>query len=287
MNLAAPGTLDQGCMRAVAAAVALLWMTGANAETVYSNDFETPATAFAGLTASGTLGAGGLSTTSLPTDGGTLASPNQSTWLGRLGYGIGKASADGEVVTLALGGLTAGKQYSLAFDLLVGASWDGSAISYGADQIAVSAQSGVAADQLLLDATFANGQQGINYGADSRQSYSDATPLGGDALSFNRFAGADASFSNNSGDYSGDYSIYSFGRGTGNPMLTFTADDSTASLVFKRLPTASGDSGDEYWALDNITVASVAAVPEPGTSALMLAGLGLLGYGVRRRSSKA
>lgn len=42
--------------------------------------------------------------------------------------------------------------------------------------------------------------------------------------------------------------------------------------------------GDESWGLDNVGLsATVAAVPEPETYALMLAGLGLVGFAARRR----
>jgi hypothetical protein len=251
----------------------------------YSNDFQDASTAFSGLTASGNLT--GLALVTLPTDSGGLGSVHQSTWLGKLGAGVGKNGND-ETVTLALTGLTTGQQYTVAFDLFIGASWDGSAFGYGPDLWALKVQSGTAAAQTLLNATFANGQQGINFGADSRQSYSDAAPLGGTALSFNRFTGADAYFSlNANGNYASDYSIYRFGRGAGNPVPAFTASASTASVTFQRVGTGSGDSADEYWALDNITVNDIAAIPEANSYAMMLACLGLLAVVSRRRAPAA
>jgi hypothetical protein len=251
----------------------------------YSNDFQNASTAFSGFTASGNLT--GLALATLPTGSGGLGSAGQSTWLGRLGAGVGK-NGNGETVTLALTGLTAGQQYTVAFDLFIGASWDGSAGGYGPDLWALKVQSGAGATQTLVNATFANGQQGINFGADSRQSYSDATPLGGIALSFNRFTGADAYFSlNANGNYASDYSIYRFGRGAGNPVPVFTANASTARVMFQRVGTVSGDSADEYWALDNIAVSGAATIPEADSYAMMLACLGLLAVVLRRRAPDA
>lgn len=99
-----------------------------NAGIIFSSDFETGT---AGFTASGSLP--GLTRASLPTDGGGLSSPNQSMWLGKLGDGIAKSGSQDEIVTLNLSGLTAGQSYNVAFDLFIGASWDGSAGGYGPD----------------------------------------------------------------------------------------------------------------------------------------------------------
>ncbi|UJP01663.1 MAG: PEP-CTERM sorting domain-containing protein [Nitrosomonas sp.] len=58
---------------------------------------------------------------------------------------------------------------------------------------------------------------------------------------------------------------------TGNHVLTFDYSGSPQGL------------GDEGWGLNNITVEGVAAVPEPETYAMLLAGLGLLGFTASRR----
>jgi YVTN family beta-propeller protein len=233
-----------------------LTFTVASVAPVYFNDFETPATAFNALTASGTLS--GLSTSSLPTDSGGISSPNQSTWLGRVGAGLAKSPTTSELVTLSLNGLVPGVQYGIAFDLLIGSSWDGSAGGYGPEEWRLSVNSGVNTTT-LVDATFSNcGTSNQLCGASSPQSYSDATPLAGPNGSFIPTTGADFS-SDTNGDYSQDYAIYYFGHGAGNPLLSFTASATTATLTFERLPVNSGDSSDEYWALDNISVAAVAA----------------------------
>lgn len=236
----------------------------ARAQTVYSNDFESNSTGFSNA---GVLPA--LTRTSLPTDGGGLSSPNQSTWLGRLGEGITKGPANQEIVNFTVSGLTPGQTYSVAFDLLVGRSWDGAASGYGPDAWYFSING-----TRLVDTMFSNGDQGIDYGAYSPQRYTDtnyATPSGPDVPAY-----TGAEFSRKEGPgYDGYYGIYYFSHGAAsNPQLQFTASGTTATLEWARYSGAAnfGDSGDEYWALDNV---AVAAVPEPSSLMLFAAG-GLL-----------
>lgn len=253
---------------------------------VYSNNFQTAGSETNSLSQSANMGP--LTRFSRPTDGGGLGSANQSMWLGALGYGVAKNSGTPETVTLSLSGLVAGSTYQVAFDLLIGSSWDGSAASYGPDRWSLTA-AGSSTSTKLIDATFSNcGLSNELCGASSPQSYSDATPLGGIAgPTFAPETGADY-FWDFSGDYSQDYGIYYFGHGTGNPMLSFIADGSTASLLFERSPTVSGDSSDEYWALDNIVVTGDAApvtTPEPSSIVLLATGLfGFAGWSRRRRA---
>ena len=221
---------------------------------VYSNNFETGS---AGFTNAGVLPA--LTRFSLPTDGGGLASVNQSMWLGRLGNGIAKAPASKEIVNLTVSGLIPGNQYTVSFDLLVGTSWDGAASGYGAD-LWYFAVDGTR----LVDTSFSNGDQGRDYGAFSPQRYTDANytnPNGANVLAF-----TGAEFSRREGPgYSGYYGIYYFSHGAGNPVLTFTASGTSAVLEWARYsgPNNFGDSSDEYWALDNVIVDGEAS-PCPG-----------------------
>lgn len=242
------------------------------ADIIYSNDFQSGVGA---LTPGGTLTGTILSTTSLPTDSAGLASPNQSAWLGTLGAGVPKTGGGDETVSLHLPGLTPGTTYYVAFDLFIGASWDGSANGYGPDSWRFDIDG-----THLVNTTFSNGEQGVNFGAYSPQKYSDTTYNGLDGPDFLRFVGADASFSlNQNGRYDQDYSIYSFTHGAGNPILSFTATSSSADLLFARYG-PSQDSADEYWALDNLTVST--SIPEPSTLSL----IGLIGAGLLRRSRR-
>jgi hypothetical protein len=243
------------------------------AQVVFSNDFQSNTT---GFTASGSLTT--LGRTTLPTDNGGLASANQSMWLGLLGSGVAKSGASDEIVTLSLAGLATGQVYSIAFDLLVGASWDGSASGFGPDSWRL-----VVDGTALVNTTFSNGQQGVNVGAYSPQRYSDATSTSTTGPDFNRFTGADAFFSlNQNGNYASDYAIYYFGHGSGNPNLTFTATGTTAALSFARYGQTT-DSADEYWALDNV---KISIVPEPSSLWLLILGGGLFLASERTRNRR-
>ncbi len=243
------------------ALISIAFVRSVNAQVIFSNDFESNTS---GFTASGSLTT--LDRTSLPTDSGGLGSANQSMWLGPLGSGIAKNGSSDEIVTLNLSGLTIGQVYSIAFDLFVGASWDGSASFYGPDSWRL-----VVDGTALVNTTFSNGQQGVNFGAYSPQRYSDTTYTSTIGPDFNRFTGADASFSlNQDGNYAFDYAIYYFGHGSGNPTLTFAATGTTAAVQFARYG-QTPDSGDEYWALNNV---QVSIVPEPSSLCLVMVGVG-------------
>lgn len=264
----------RGILLSVSALTAMACLP-ASGGTVYFNDFETPATATRNLVAGGTI-AGFLATTTLPADNGGLSSANQSTWLGQLGAGVSKNVNTPETVTLSLDGLLVGSTYNVSFDLLIGSSWDGSANYYGPDEWSLTANSG--GSSTLIDATFSNcGLTNALCGANSPQTYSDSTPLGGiTGTTFAPTTGAD--FANDSSlNYGQDYAIYYMGHGAGNPVLNFVAGDTSATLVFQRT-SGSSDSGDEYWALDNISVTeqTSSATPEPGTFLLFAAGAAFL-----------
>jgi hypothetical protein len=250
-------------------------ISSANAATIYSNGFETDANGFTNL---GVLPS--LTRTSLPTDGGGLASANQSTWLGRLGQGIGKTSANQEIVNLTVGGLTPGEKYRVGFDLLIGASWDGAAVGYGYDGWFFSVDG-----TKQVDTLFSNGNQGSDYGAYSPQRYSDSSFSNPNGPDVSAFTGAEF-FRKEGPGYSGYYGIYYFSHGAGNPDLTFIATGTSVTLAWARFsgPQNFGDSSDEYWALDNVFVSTV---PEVSSIALTFSGLAALtgcGYLRRKRS---
>jgi hypothetical protein len=223
------------------------------AEVVFSNDFESDTN---GFTAGGVLT--DLSRVRLPIDSDGPSSTNTSMWLGKLGDGVPKSGESEERVTLTLSGLIPGAEYLVAFDLLIGASWDGAASGYGPDSWRFEANG-----QRLVDTIFSNGQSGVNVGAYSPQRYSDTNYDNPDGMDMPRFTGAEAFWSaNQSGNYGNDYAIYSFGRGAGNPVLKFTATNTSGTLLFARYGN-TGDSSDEYWALDNVVVTTTGIVLHP------------------------
>lgn len=240
------------------------------AATVYSNDFEASAT---GFTASGSLST--LTLVSLPTDSLGLASPNQSMWLGRLGSGVAKSGSQDEIVTTTVTGLTPGVSYDVAFDLFIGASWDGSASSpWGPDSWRFAVD-GVR----LIETTFTNGNAGQEYGAYSPQRYSDTTYTSTVGVDFPKFTGAEELFTTGGTNYGQHYAIYRFGTGAGNPVPTFIATGTSATLEFARFGNTA-DSGDEYWALDNFAVTP--SIPEPSSLAIVVGGVTLV-CGARQR----
>lgn len=224
-------------------AVLVLTNASAIAGTVYSNDFE-----------ANTDGFNVSNTETLPTD----TSGSVSTYLGRRGP-PGSSSA-----ILTLSGLTTGTVYDVAFDLYIGGTWDGS-FGFGPDTFSLTSSSG----GTLVSATFRNG---FPIGDPTPlQTYSDETPLG-DGGNFPTRQGADVELGE---------PIYYFGRGVGNPLLSFTALSSVELLTFQSNDGQSG-AGDEFFALDNVLVSGMTVVPVP--AALWLFGSGVFSLIALRRN---
>jgi PEP-CTERM motif len=216
---------------------------GAQAQVVYSNDFETTTGGF--------------------TAGSLVSHANTANPAGATSKFLGFFS-DSTATKLTLSGLTPGSVYDLTFDLLIKGSWDGNTAGVGPDIWRV-----LAGGSTLVDTTFSNISS-------SNQSFSSAGYIGGPG---NLAAQSNASVVYNDPDIFSRYSIYKFDK-IALPQLEFTPAASTVELTFagsnlQGLP-------DESWAIDNIQVAGRGnAIPEPTT--LALAGLGALALLRRRR----
>jgi hypothetical protein len=223
----------------------------AQAQTVYVNDFESNT---AGFTTSGR--------TNLPT------TPNASSPLSSM---LGKF-ANNEFSNLILSGLNPGETYNVAFDLFIGGSWDGNNTTYGQDCWILRENY---SNQYMVNTTFSHlNDSGFT------QNYSDTNPVGNlnGGGPYSAKTGADV-ISANPDSFAG-YQIYYFGRGAGNPILTFTANGAgLASLTFQGVGLQNVD--DEYWAIDNVRVTS-ARIPEPASAALGLLALPALAL-IRRK----
>lgn len=229
-----------------AGALMMVNIIPAQAVVVYSNDFETDTNGF-NTTARGSL---------TSNNAGDI-----SIWLG------GDRSFTNKSIYLTLTGLTVGNTYDVMFDLLIGGTWDGS-WSFGPDYFRLLSSSSGA----LVNATFGVGRAPTR----KTQTYSDANPLGDGGLFFHG-EGVDVFFG-------GIPSIFYFGHGAGNPLLSFTANSMTETLTFQ----SSDWQGisDEFFAIDNVVISTktqsgtTSSVPEPAPLALL--GLGLMGLAVMR-----
>lgn len=231
-----------------AATVALIIAAAAvpaSAQIVYQNDFETNTAGFSVAT-----------TVSRTTGNAGLNSAPLSTYLGRFAN---------DTITLTLNGLSAGTVYDLDFDLFIEGTMDGSE-----PWSLVSSSSSV-----LVNTTFSNF---------FNQAYSDTTFTSTTPQDKALFTGADVIGPTNGSNFD-RYSIYYFGRGAGNPQLTFTASAASEVLTFSG--TGMQDASDESWSLDNVIVrapGNITAAPEPGTLALFaVSALPLAGVALRRR----
>lgn len=180
--------------------------------------------------------------------------PNNSTKF------LGRFSGDSLTTTLTLTGLGAHSQLTLALDLYIIQSWDGTGnLGSGPDRLTF-----IADGTTVLDATFANR-------SGSTQSYSDATPLGGGP--FPDKTSADAENTLGYSDFFGTNTVY-------NLSYTLAHSANTLTVTFSGIGLQG--AGDESWGLDNVVVSTSGVVPEPATLAAL--GLGLAALARRRRA---
>ncbi|MGD0784974.1 MAG: hypothetical protein ABR969_04100 [Sedimentisphaerales bacterium] len=154
--------------------------------------------------------------------------------------------SDDDAVSLSLNNLSAHNSVTIAFDLYVIQSWDGTSSDYGPDTWQLSVDNG----PVLLNTTFSNtGDDG------HMQSYSGSNSSGGEYD-----AQTGASEINTLGyEFYGD-SVY-------NLSFTFNHTGDSLKLNFAGFGLQGVD--DESWGLDNVTVSTASIfIPEPSTVAI-------------------
>lgn len=237
--------------RCVAVALALA-CAGASAQTtVFFTDFEAPLTPqLAPGTASleGVQGYAGLGPAGASFGGNFLRSETSN------------------VVTLTLNGLPSHTSISLGFLFAAIDSLDGAGAFPAGDYFRITLD-----DTTVFRESFANALEG------QVQSY---VPPAGAELARR----VDLGFTGPGGFYTD--SAYNFAA---DPQFAnFAHTDSSAVFTFVIEGQGVQSLSDESWAMDNLRVSvnNVTAVPEPETYALMLAGLGMVGWVARRRAVK-
>jgi hypothetical protein len=95
--------------------------------------------------------------------------------------------------------------------------------------------------------------------------------------------GNSGSFTNVAGGYVADATLANDASLVTPVSVFLPSDAGNAALLQLRVLTTNASGNDEWVGIDDILVTG--AIPEPQTYALMLAGLGLLGFAARRRKS--
>jgi len=232
MSMRKPAALS---LKLVALAFSLGMAAGAQAATVYSQDFE-----------SGPLGAEWSGAGSIQGTGGLSA----------FGFGALHLKNDGAVAsTLTLPGVLAPHtSMTLSFSL---AMWD--SIDYGSDTFQVAANA-----VFVINETFGNyfpvsGSEG------------PGTPL---------TPPTNGNFDDPQYGYSASF------RDSARAVSITFAHTAAAGVLTFQYPN-SQSAPDEAFGIDNLVVmTNAAAIPEPSTYALMLGGLGVVGWAVRRRKAR-
>lgn len=211
---------------------------------------------------------------SLPTE----ITPGSATLTGVQGYGglgpVGNQfggnflrSATGNTVTLNLSNLPTHDTISLSFLFAAIDSLDGTGTFPAGDFF-----------KIVFDGTTLFSESFANAVPSQIQSY--VPPVGVELARH-----ANLGFGGPGGFYTD--SAYNFGA---DPRFSnFAHSASSATIDFFIFGPGNQDLGDESWAMDNlrvsVTTQAVAAVPEPETYAMLLAGLGLFGLASRRRKN--
>ena len=232
-------------------AVVMMIAAPAAAQTVYSNNFDAPATVAGGVTANLT------GVTAVVGNGTTGLSGNFL----RNGSTLNGATATPTVLTLS--GLAAHTSVSLSMIFGFMESWDSSNGSVAPDLVDI-----VVDGTTRISGLTANNQTG------SVSFYGGGTLIGTPCIQADSF---NTQFCD---------TIINL---AGAPNLTFAHTSSTLTLSIFAYGTGWQGGLDEAWAIDNLSVTLAgganAAVPEPATWALMMLGFGAIGYSLRRRKA--
>ncbi len=205
----------------------------------------------------------------------TAITPGSATLTGVQGYaGLGPIgnqfggnflrSETGNVVTLNLNNLPTHDTISLSFLFAAIDSLDGTGTFPAGDFF-----------KIVFDGTTLFSESFANATPDQIQSY---VPPAGVELARH----VDLGFSGPGGYYTD--SAYNFGA---DPRFSnFAHSASSAKIDFYIFGPGNQSLADESWAMDNLRVSvTTQAVPEPETYAMLLVGLGLLGFISRRRKN--
>lgn len=233
----------------ILAASALLAATPAAAQTVYSNNFDAPATVSGGVVAS-------------------LTGPNTVGTVINNSYGFSGSFLRNESIgnpagttLLSLSNLASHTSVSVSFLLAFLDSWDSSNGSPAPDLL-----------EILIDGT------PVLQGLTAANASGNAFSFGGGTLLGQNIQMDERQFFN---DTVVDMSTAS--------ALTFAHTGSTLTIGIRAYGAGWQGGTDESWGIDNLTVTlrnDNGAVPEPATWVMMMAGFGLIGGALRRRTRK-
>jgi len=239
-------------MGMVTAACAAFLMAGAaNAQTVYSNDFDGNVVTGAGVSVTASNASG--------TGTATSGSWNAYGWAGTF---LRNDSVSPITITeFSFSGLGAHTQISLGGVLGMLDSWDSTNGNPAPDWLEVLIDGNVVAQLTTTNASGNNTEFG-----------------GGTLIAFHQNTDGETAYSDTLVDFAN------------SPWATFAHTASTLDIAFRAAGAGWQGGSDESWGLDKFRVTASGAtspVPEPAAWGVMLGGFGLAGMALRRRRADA